>query len=142
MLILAIGFLTFSVIFYLNRQADVRVEAPQPSTQTPSRPQPSTQTPPVSYSEGWQKVFGEARVAMDADICQRLATTEEVRDCADKIHLLIAYRDQDINKCRSIFSPDLRDTCYINLGTNLNVDFCKFLSNEEARQECALSQEE
>lgn len=128
----ALGFLAFSVYFYMSRQGTVEI------VETPSVSERATVAPTaqVNYTEGWAKVFGDARLAMDPQICSQLATSAEVRDCADKINLLIAYRDQDLNKCRAIFNAQLRDSCFINLGNSLDVDYCKHLSTQEFQQAC------
>ena len=130
-LVVALGFLAFSVYFYMSRQGSVEiVETPVAGERT------TTPTAQVDYTDSWAKVFGDARVAMDPQICSQLATSAEVRDCADKINLLIAYRDQDLNKCRSIFNAQFRDSCFINLGISLGVDYCKHLSTQEIQQAC------
>jgi len=130
-LAVALGFLAFSVYFYMSRQGTVEmVETPIVGERA------TTPTADVSYTDSWAQVFGEARVAMDPQVCSQLATSAEVRDCADKINLLIAYRDQSLNKCRAIFNAQLRDSCFINLGNALNADYCKHLSTQEAQQAC------
>lgn len=130
-LVVALGFLAFSVYFYMSRQGAVEiVETPVTGERT------TTPTTQVTYTEGWAKIFGDARLAMDPQICSQLATSAEVRDCADKINLLIAYHDQDLNKCRAIFNAQLRDSCFINLGNSLGADYCKHLSTQAAQQAC------
>jgi len=131
LLVVALAFLAFSIYFYMSRQGTVEiVEAPIAGDRT------TTPTTEVDYTDSWAQVFGDARLAMDPQICSQLATSAEVRDCADKIHLLIAYRDQDLNTCRAIFNAQLRDSCFINLGNSLGIDYCKHLSTEEAQQAC------
>ncbi|MDD4994944.1 MAG: hypothetical protein PHW53_00495 [Patescibacteria group bacterium] len=132
-LALAFGFLAFSVGFYLKQKA-ASVELPAEVQVTNQ-----TQEPPaaeITYTEEWSTIFMEARRARDAAKCESISDLAARRDCGDKINLGIAYEDKNIDLCRAIFTPALRDDCYTNLGIELNVNYCRYLSSEEFRNLC------
>ncbi len=132
-LVLALGFLSFSIYFYMTKRGGMEV-VEQPITRPITQPtQPSV---PVITSESFNKVFGDARAAMDPEICSQLATSDEVRNCADKVNLLIAYQGRDISLCRGVFDTQLRDSCYVNLGLSLGVQYCKYLTDPALKQSC------
>jgi hypothetical protein len=133
-LIIALGFLVFSVGFYLKKRSEV-VVAPE-SQGAGSEVKTPVAAGQITYSEDWARGFGEARVAMDPEKCGIIAGAAERRDCQDKINLLLAYRDNDMNSCRAIFEVNLRDNCYTNLGLRLGADYCSYLSDAAVRKTC------
>jgi len=135
-LVLALGFLTFSVYFYMSRQGQVEVVEQPTSTRPATGGSTGTPSAPLQTSVNYSQVFGEARLAMDPERCGALPTSDEVRDCADKINLLIAYRDRDMNSCRGIYDAMLRDSCYVNIGNQLGKSYCKYLSDQELKASC------
>jgi hypothetical protein len=137
-LVLALGLLSFSVYYYMTKRGETEVveqPAPQPITSQPIQP-----SVPAVISENFNKVFGDARAAMDPEICSQLATSAEVRDCTDKVNLLIAYRGRDISLCRGVFNDRLRDGCYVNLGLSLGIEYCKYLTDPLLQQSCEADQ--
>ena len=132
-LVLALGFLAFSVGFFIMRRGEVTVIS-QPKTT--AQPVTTAEQEPITYTEDWKDAFGKARTAMDPEKCNTISDSAARRDCQDKINLLLAYKKQDINACRAIFDADLRDSCYVNLGTTLGIDYCLYVTTEEMKQAC------
>ncbi|MBU0648788.1 hypothetical protein KJ969_01615 [Patescibacteria group bacterium] len=132
-LILALGFLAFSVGFYFYKRSQTL--SPE-NNGFSSQPQEAGQGSAVIYTADWDEAFGQARAAMDPDKCSVIVDAAVKRDCQDKINLLIAYQDDDINICRAIFGTDIRDTCYMNLGAKLGIDYCSYLSGAQAAESC------
>lgn len=132
-LVLALGFLAFSVGFFILRRGEVTVVSEPTAT---TQPTTTTELEPVTYTEEWKDAFGKARTAMDPEKCNTISDTAARQDCQDKINLLLAYKKQDINACRAIFEADLRDSCYVNLGSALGIDYCLYVTTEEMKRAC------
>jgi len=132
-LVLALSFLAFSIGFYFYKRS--QTSSPEDNGLSPQS-QEASQSSPATYAADWDEAFGQARAAMDPNKCNVVVDVVARRDCQDKINLLIAYQDGDINICRAIFGTDIRDTCYINLGAKLGIDYCSYLSGAQAAESC------
>lgn len=134
-LVLALGFLIFSIGFYMTKRSQVAVKEEPTVTQPESQP---TQPPagPVAFTDEWSRAFSGARLAMDPAKCGAISDALGRQDCQDKVNLLIAYRDNDMGRCRAVVGASLRDSCYINLGFKLDIDYCDYLSDEISKKSC------
>lgn len=135
-LVIALGFLGFSVYFYMTRSSqvvDVRPEAPGGAEAGGSNG-----VKPVEEVrlEGWEEVMFQARINQDPSMCGLITDALAKGECEDGVNILIASSKNDINLCRSISSSQTRDTCYRTLGTRNGINFCEYLTIRENREAC------